>query len=43
MKINDIIKYTRNTNLHLQLYDILKHRITYKGDIRSNKQKRQPE
>lgn len=39
MKINDIIKYTRNTNLHLQLYDILKHRITYKGDIRSNKQK----
>ena len=39
MKINDIIKYTRNTNLHLQLYDILKHRITYKGDIGSNKQK----
>lgn len=39
MKINDIMKYTRNVNLHLQLYDILKHRITYKGYIRSDKQK----
>ena len=33
------MKYARNTNLHLQLYDILKHRITYKGYARSNKQK----
>lgn len=39
MKINDIMKYSRNTNLHLQLYDILKHRITYKGYVRSDKQK----
>ena len=39
MQINDIMKYARNTNLHLQLYDILKYRITYKGYARSNKQK----
>lgn len=39
MKINDVMKYARNTNLHLQLYDILKHRITYKGYARSEKQK----
>ena len=30
MKINDIMKYSRNINLHLQLYDILKHRIANK-------------
>ena len=39
MKINDIMKYSRNINLHLQLYDILKYRITHKGYARSNKQK----
>lgn len=39
MKINDVMKYARNINLHLQLYDILKHRITYKGYARSEKQK----
>lgn len=39
MRINDVMKYARNTNLHLQLYDILKHRITYKGYARSDKQK----
>lgn len=39
MQISDVMKYARNTNLHLQLYDILKHRITYKGYARSNKQK----
>ena len=39
MKINDIMKYSRNINLHLQLYDILKHRIANKGYIRSKKQK----
>ena len=39
MKINDIMKYSRNINLHLQLYDILKHRIANKGYIRSEKQK----
>lgn len=39
MKINEIMKYSRNTNLHLQLYDILKHRLTYKGYARSDKQK----
>ena len=39
MKINDVMKYARNTNLHLQLYDILKHRVTHKGYARSDKQK----
>lgn len=27
MQINDVMKYARNTNLHLQLYDILKHPV----------------
>ncbi|WP_455639579.1 hypothetical protein [Parabacteroides sp.] len=39
MKINEVMKYTRNTNLHLQLYDILGHRVIYKGHARSEKQK----
>ncbi|MDR1555933.1 MAG: hypothetical protein LBS88_02725 [Tannerellaceae bacterium] len=39
MKINEIMKYSRNINQHLQLYDILKHRLTYKGYARSDKQK----
>jgi effector-binding domain-containing protein len=39
MKVNEIMKYSRNINQHLQLYDILKHRLTYKGYARSDKQK----
>ena len=39
MEINDVMKYSRNINLHLQLYDILKHRVIYKGYARSDKQK----
>lgn len=39
MKIHDIMKYSRNVNLHLQLYDILRYRIAYKGYARSEKQK----
>ncbi|MDO4755571.1 MAG: hypothetical protein Q4A54_04445 [Parabacteroides sp.] len=39
MQINDTMKFTRNINQHLQLYDILKHRIIYRGFARSNKQK----
>jgi effector-binding domain-containing protein len=39
MKMNETMKHLRNTNQHLQLYDILKYRITYQGDIRSDKQK----
>ena len=39
MGINDVMKYSRNINLHLQLYDILKHRVIYKGYARSDKQK----
>lgn len=39
MKINDVMKYSRTTNMHIQLYDTLKHRIINKEDIRSDKQK----
>lgn len=39
MKIQEVMKYSRSVNLHLQLYDILKHRLTYKGYARSDKQK----
>lgn len=39
MRINDVMKYARNTNQHLQLYDILKHRIINRGYARSNRQK----
>ena len=39
MKINEVTKYSRSINLHLQLYDILKHRIIHQGYARSEKQK----
>ncbi|WP_106830879.1 hypothetical protein [Parabacteroides pacaensis] len=39
MKINEVMKYSRSINLHLQLHDILKHRLIYKGYARSDKQK----
>lgn len=39
MKINEITKYSRTLNQHLQLYEILKHRLIYKGYSRSDKQK----
>lgn len=39
MKIQEAMKYSRSINLHLQLYDILKHRLTHKGYARSDKQK----
>lgn len=39
MKINEVMKYARSINQHVQLYDILKHRLIYKGYVRSDKQK----
>jgi effector-binding domain-containing protein len=39
MKIHEIMKYSRSVNQHLQLYNILKHRLIYKGYARSDKQK----
>lgn len=39
MKINEVMKYIRSANLHMQLYDILKHRFIYKGHIRSDRQR----
>ena len=39
MKIVEMLKYSRTSYLHSQLYDILKHRLIYKGYARSDKQK----
>ncbi|MDR2497681.1 MAG: hypothetical protein LBD21_11210 [Tannerellaceae bacterium] len=39
MRVNEIMKHTRSINQHLQLYDILRHRLIYKGYARSEKQK----
>ena len=39
MKINEIVKYSRVINQHIQLYDILKYRLIYKGYVRSDKQR----
>lgn len=38
MKLNELLKYTRNANQHVQLYDIIKYRLTYKGLARSDRQ-----
>lgn len=40
-KINQAIKYLRKINEQASLYENLKHRITYKGHARSQKQKEQ--
>jgi hypothetical protein len=39
LKINEVIKYSRSINQHIQLYDILKHRLFYKDYARSDKQR----
>ncbi|MDR1347253.1 MAG: hypothetical protein LBJ63_02315 [Prevotellaceae bacterium] len=39
MKMIEEMKYSRSSNLHSQLYDILKHRLFYKGYASSEKQK----
>jgi hypothetical protein len=39
MKLVEEMKYNRSSNLHSQLYDILKHRLFYKGYVNSEKQK----
>lgn len=41
VRITEILKYSRNLNQHIQLYDILRHRSMYKGYIRSDSQKEQ--
>lgn len=38
MKLNELLKYARNANQHVQLYDIIKYRLTYKGLARSDRQ-----
>lgn len=39
MKINETLNYSKVLNQHIQLYEILKHRLIHKGYIRSDKQK----
>lgn len=39
MKMHENNKYSRNLNQHLQLYEILRYRLIYKGFSRSDKQK----
>lgn len=39
MKINETLKYSRNLNQHMQLYEILRYRLIHKGFVRSDKQK----
>jgi hypothetical protein len=38
-RLNEILKYLRKINEQSSLYEILKHRIVYKGHTRSQKQK----
>ncbi|WP_455635268.1 hypothetical protein [Parabacteroides sp.] len=39
MKINEVTKYARTLNQHMQLYDILKYRLIHNGYARSDRQK----
>ena len=41
MKVVETMNYNKSANLHSQLYDILKHRLIYKGYVRSDKQKQE--
>lgn len=38
-KLNECMKYTRSTNMHISLYSTLNYRLHYLGKARSNKQK----
>src|SRR5690606_30816692 len=38
-QINTVLKDIRRINEHSSLYELLRHRIIYKGNIRSQKQK----
>lgn len=38
-QINEVLKNIRKINEHSSLYELLKHRIIYKGNIRSQKEK----
>ena len=38
-QVNEILKNIRKINEHSSLYELLKHRVTYKENIRSQKQK----
>ncbi|MEJ7694072.1 hypothetical protein [Daejeonella sp.] len=39
MKIQEILKYARNIHQHTSLYELLRHRLLYKGSVRTQKQK----
>lgn len=38
-KLNECLKYTRSTNMHISLFSTLNYRLYYLGKARSNKQK----
>jgi hypothetical protein len=37
MKINEVFKYMRSANQHVQLYDVMKYRLTHQGVARSER------
>jgi len=39
MKIQDLLKYAKNIFQHTSLYELLRHRLVYKGSVRTKKQK----
>ncbi|TZF86431.1 hypothetical protein FW774_05145 (plasmid) [Pedobacter sp. BS3] len=39
MNIADLLKYARNAHQHTSLYELLRHRLLYKGSVRTPQQK----
>lgn len=40
-KIEEVIRYIKNSHQHSTLYEILGHRLTHKGHVRTNEQKKE--
>lgn len=41
MKIQEILRYVRNNHQHTSLYELLRHRLVYKGNVRTADHKRE--
>lgn len=41
MKLQGIIRYSMNTHQHISLYELLRHRLVYKGCVRTTQQKQE--
>jgi hypothetical protein len=39
MKIDELLKYQKNIHQHTSLYELLRHRLMYKGTVRTKEQK----